>query len=62
MTNLERIKSLDGYDMSRFLSGFNCARCAYGFSYSGEDIYDCSATKTDCASGIYKWLMQEVEE
>lgn len=62
MTNLERIKSLDGYDMARLLDDFNangaCKYCIYECCYSDE----CLSHSVDCASGLYKWLMQETKE
>ena len=60
MTNFERIKSMDAYDMAKFLNEFSekeCDHCAFG-APCGE----CDDYSDDCASGYYKWLMQEVDE
>ena len=60
ITNLEKIKSLDADEMSKFLDDFRKKnKCCYcGYKNNGM----CPGLWNDCASGLYKWLMQEVSD
>ncbi len=60
MTNFEKIKGMDSYDMATFMKDFSVNQCEHcGFS----DTYKkCNNDLEICALGHHKWLMQEIDE
>lgn len=63
MTNFERIKMMDAYDMAEFLEHIYDEPCrCCGLTDKKRDDCARGVANFRCSSGRYKWLMQEAVE
>ncbi len=63
MTNIEKIRAMDSFDLAEFL--LNIANCCYRCCrYGVEGCNECPITEADCgeSEGIREWLESEATE